>query len=98
MNWHSIKDKLPKAGSHVLICGGEFSSVTLGYLWRDKYPDDDDDFVPLFEEVNNEDWTCGPKSITHWMPLPEMPKNAKYDPPVYEAVGFDWDLARKLFK
>ena len=57
--WISVKDRLPKVGEHVLV----FSPIT-GIKT---------DFI-AFVENDEEDRFFRSGRVTHWMPLPEPPK------------------------
>ena len=67
MEWISVKDRMPKIGERVLV---------YDTFWRDVY------ILCLMQNVNdgnirwyNRDtgWYVG-DDVTHWMPLPEPPK------------------------
>jgi len=62
-NWISVKDRLPEYNVSVLTTHKD-SSVLIG--WR------------ASTNSRGENWKigvdCKPNSITHWMPLPEPPK------------------------
>ena len=63
--WISVKDRVPEAGVHVLVTDGIHMMVTWceyvdnQCLWVDNY----------YTYVN-----VRFKEVTHWMPLPEFPK------------------------
>lgn len=72
-NWISVKDKLPDHNDDVLIYIEDV--IVIGYLEADG----EWDISPVFEVVSGR----GPRSWllsrpikppTHWMPLPEPPK------------------------
>lgn len=63
MQWISVKDRLPMAGERVLATDGVFvgeAYKTSADTWR-RY-----DGVAM--------WDCLGSVVTHWMPLPEKPK------------------------
>lgn len=75
-NWISVKDKLPPKGISVLLYG-EYMGVCEGYLLHD--------YKPTYYGIEAQEWEreymCMGfnaevnAGITHWMPLPEPPKN-----------------------
>ena len=56
--WISVKDRLPEKDEIVIICTDE-NFIYAGELVGDTW------------FLNNDSWTA---TVTHWMPLPEMPK------------------------
>lgn len=60
MEWISVNDKLPEEGVEVIACNARFRCI--GYI----------DKQGVWRE--SEEWTT--VSITHWIPLPEPPKQA----------------------
>lgn len=82
MNWISVKHKLPKEGKEVLIFDGEemhTAVFTLECSWCDA------DNQPAFVYDPDGEWhgkhwhikeyyPTFKTPVTHWMPLPEKPK------------------------
>lgn len=64
MEWISVKDKLPKIKKYVFILfrGG---SIYKGYLVANGW---------LAHTEYDTDYKADFISVTHWMPLPELPK------------------------
>lgn len=75
MNWISVKDRLPQEKQDVLVFERWMDIPFVGYLVKDKW------------HVNKEFYEVGgtyadgyiigvvsQKDVTHWMPLPEPPK------------------------
>ena len=66
--WISVKDRLPEEGEYVLCVlkgfnyGGKIQVCK--FVPADKFKD-----KPYFEHFRN-----GFPSVTHWMPMPELPK------------------------
>ena len=58
--WISVKDRLPEEGVTVLVCGGR-RGVYTAYM---NCPD-------YWHKLNSTNHYCNP---THWMPLPQPPK------------------------
>ena len=69
--WISVDDRLPKEGEHVLCVlkgfnyGGKIQVCK--FVPADKFKD-----KPYFEHFRN-----GFPFVTHWMPLPQLPKGNK---------------------
>ena len=69
--WISVKDRLPEEGEYVLCVlkgfnyGGKIQVCK--FVPADKFKD-----KPYFEHFRN-----GFPSVTHWMPLPEPPKEVE---------------------
>ena len=69
--WVSVKDRLPEEGEYVLCVlkgfnyGGKIQVCK--FVPADKFKD-----KPYFEHFRN-----GFPSVTHWMPLPEPPKEVE---------------------
>lgn len=66
--WISVKERLPEKGLHVLTYG--IYTRNLIVAWRD----DCDEFLGMYEWVNEHESL---DQVTHWMPLPEPPKEEK---------------------
>lgn len=60
MEWISVKDRLPEQGQEVLTY---YNLIAQGMYYVDQYPN---------EMTENGDIV---KELTHWMPLPEPPKD-----------------------
>jgi hypothetical protein len=65
--WISVKDKSPEINQRVLFATNEKRLIVTGYR--------------LSPAGKNEPWFhtdlglwCGTETVTHWMPLPDMPK------------------------
>lgn len=67
MEWISVKDRLPKPGTRVLLTGNNF--VGEGYI------DDNGEWERYYCGKVSE--TLG-VYVAHWMPLPEPPKEVNY--------------------
>lgn len=63
MKWISVKDKVPAPGERVLACGPK-GGINIG---RRHYADID---TIMTMESSGVD-----RKFTHWMPLPDPPKN-----------------------
>ena len=63
MDWISVKDKLPKKETAVLVWRGMVDIC--GYMGNKIWLTDDENMYPV---------TAEERGITHWMPLPEPPK------------------------
>lgn len=64
-NWISVKDRLPDENEIILLCDGK--EVTVGFRWNG--------FITGEIRWNcQDDWF---ETVTHWMPLPELPKETK---------------------
>ena len=69
MNWINVKDKLPECGTYVLVCCtmkvtskiDYVNAVTMAFVCEEEFVD-----VELDEVIT--------EGVTHWMPLPEPPK------------------------
>jgi hypothetical protein len=68
--WISVKDKSPEINQRVLLATNEKRSIVTGYR--------------LSPAGKNEPWFhtdlglwCGTETVTHWMPLPDRPKEEK---------------------
>ena len=83
MDWISVKDRLPKKdGKYLCVCKGfiggyEYIEV-LSYS-KNLYKVDEYDFASFkgkrgFYSYNSEWGYINKNNVTHWMPLPELPK------------------------
>ena len=71
--WISVKDRLPKKGQYVL-CVFETGYMVVACI----YEKDED--VVFWRAQTDDGWECDMDSEpTHWMPLPEPPKEEKYE-------------------
>ena len=83
-DWISVNDRLPEKGKWYLICSDcnrpHEKVVTMAFL--DSVINGNDLIDPLWLTHNdyyrnitgqNDEW----EKVTHWMPLPEPPENAK---------------------
>ena len=69
MEWISVKDRLPDRGQYVLVCCtmkvtskiDYVNAVTMAFVCEEGFVD-----VELDEVIT--------EGVTHWMPLPEPPK------------------------
>ena len=89
--WTKVdRESLPPVQARVLICGGDCHRVTIGYLDREPLPEEWG-FYFHDEGESLGDEGC-PTAIypTHWMPLPEQPAEAKYDPPTRTTGDYIW--------
>lgn len=59
MEWISVNDRLPEPGEDVLVCN-HWGDIDTDMVWIN--PDGKTEFY--FDKTN----------VTHWMPLPEPPK------------------------
>ena len=71
--WISVKDKLPDLNQRVLIyvnsnLNSKFNSIEIGYPEDCQY----EDIKIIWNHQDFCSWTD--KEVTHWMPLPELPK------------------------
>jgi hypothetical protein len=73
--WISVKDRLPEDGENVLVYNDDnsedfipyFTGYFHGGMWYSSYA--------LYEEEN---FLEVPSIVTHWMPLPEPPKDQQH--------------------
>jgi len=72
MEWISVKERLPKAGSKVL-CLGENTEIFLCDYISFHVPTQSD-FEFCSTDWNHGEYQTQP-NITHWMPLPEPPND-----------------------
>ena len=68
MNWISVKDRLPVNDDEVLVIGEGWDGM---YWWRIYFVDADGQWYTIEGDTVND---LSAKRITHWMPLPEPPK------------------------
>lgn len=66
--WISVTERLPEVDKYVLVCFGS------GYIAVACLFDIDEDLT-LWRAMTDDGWTCDcDAEPTHWMPLPEPPK------------------------
>ena len=63
--WIPVTEKLPEKDGSVLVYNG----YGRGILWFEKGNG--------FNEIDDYGWVRPVDSVTHWMPLPEPPKNER---------------------
>ena len=68
--WISVKDRLPPDGAKVLLI--VFGDIHYG--WIDQSPSDPTEYCLYFSNTYIDK---GHHALTHWMPLPEPPKEEK---------------------
>lgn len=69
--WISVKDRLPERSGDVLVCHDEYYIMSvLSYSWRHKAFNAFDSLPTSENRI---------ESVTHWMPLPEPPKEDERD-------------------
>ena len=68
--WISVNDRLPERSGDVLVCYGEYYMSVLSYSWRHKAFNAFDSLPTSENRI---------ESVTHWMPLPEPPKEDERD-------------------
>ena len=61
--WIPVTERLPKYGEHVLVFGGV--TMYVAYYDKNRYGGE------RWHKLNSKSHYCNP---THWMPLPEPPK------------------------
>ena len=74
VEWIKVSDRLPETKGFYLVVYANDSNPAesteyywSGIHWHCDDMDIDDDFLDEFERIHND-------SVTHWMPLPEPPK------------------------
>jgi hypothetical protein len=74
MEWISVKDRFPEDDGDVLVCqhkfGDRYPLINVGYRENDQW-DIADTMDGIIHDIDNnqDNWI-----VTHWMPLPEPPK------------------------
>ena len=71
MTWIPCNERLPKECENVLIYCPLLNSMTVAYLIYELEGKPIDFVIVDFDEY---DQSCSLKNISHWMPLPEVPK------------------------
>ena len=69
MEWISVDERLPEL-STLVICYCNNGFINSGYL---NYPGTKDNFN-LCSTGLLKYFSCGSETVTHWMPMPEPPK------------------------
>ena len=82
--WISVKDRLPDSDGRYLVCRSitkSIKSIGVSKFTKNPYHVDKYDFSeykgckkPIFYEYDSEWGYCELDDVTHWMPLPELPK------------------------
>ena len=67
MNWISVKDQLPKSKERVLTYSGNLENSAISYWTKIIHGNSNVIQINSFEDFDR-------LGITHWMPLPELPK------------------------
>ncbi len=81
MYWINVKDRLPEKGMMIIYCSNTNIVSSIGIYWDD--PQDPRGPVPSRPDYLT--W----KTVTHWMPLPEVPQinltlDCGFNPPPWE--------------
>ena len=71
MNWISVKDNLPELFYHVLATDGNNIGIA---AYQGENEEGNDEWIDCGDSFDNY-----LPEITHWMPLPELPKKEKGD-------------------
>lgn len=71
MDWIKVKDRLPPDFENILIYCPIIKSMTVAYLMYDKY----EPIFYIIVDFDEYEQTVPIEDITHWMPLPESPKD-----------------------
>ena len=69
MNWISVKDYIPELMKDVLVYDASKETMAIGSLWKNgegKY---------FWKDSSG--WMLSIDSVTHWMLLPELPKEGE---------------------
>lgn len=72
MEWISVKDKLPPKGEEMVLAvvhGYREGTVPMSAVGMARHTSEDGWILEEFPKLNN-------IRVTHWMPLPEPPKEA----------------------
>lgn len=75
MEWIKFEDKLPENEKAILITNGEIVTVATFDAKAYSYPERMAFFDGHGFSGYEWDWLFDENSITHWMPLPEAPKD-----------------------
>lgn len=71
MEWISVKDRLPNDGVSVLVTVDLKHRKFVGVFFHHKHPLHDE---KKWISESQPDYDYGYENVTHWMPLPEPPK------------------------
>ncbi len=85
MTWISVKDRLPEEEVSILMCNDE--DIVVGCMWK-------------HSKNGKIHWSCVDDyfgDATHWMPLPELPKEQEKETPTYTYYN-DGDLFIEVLK
>lgn len=83
MEWISVKDKLPELDTRILVYINDKKSeqkIYISYLqdhnafYRELFPEKEEYKVPMMQWESAEG-NCFAHNITHWIPLPNQPKD-----------------------
>ena len=76
--WFSVKDRLPDENGNYLCCWGEHKSIVIFSFAKNLRKVDKYDFKGInragWYDCDSEWGYCERTNVTHWMPLPELPK------------------------
>lgn len=67
MNWIKTSEKLPEADTRVIAYKKD-SYLKIHFLWYNKYHN-------CWDDEDADDFYCDIDQVSHWMPLPEPPKD-----------------------
>lgn len=73
--WISVKDKMPRYNETVLVYRSSMAEPILADKYAGYYGEDDDEWYEGWVRYGKD--LKGNDLITHWMPLPEPPKEDK---------------------
>ena len=73
IRWIPVEERLPKYGVRVLATDMYEEDDCTGIWTREEYPDDPDGCCWIDERG----WWHAFDDVTHWMPLPELPKEGR---------------------
>lgn len=71
--WIPVEERLPKYGVRVLATDMYEEDDCTGIWTREEYPDDPEDGC----WIDDRGWWHAFDDVTHWMPLPEQPKEVR---------------------
>lgn len=77
MKWISVKDRLPEDGEDVLVYYADDFHITVGYFESNNvryYIESDGSKFCTYDGWETEIPWAPKGRVTHWMPLPEAPK------------------------
>ena len=80
MEWISVKDRLPEFNQDVLIFANPSIATAVRHMCSPKTPDDWWWTGNCYGGYEWE-WDFETENITHWMELPDPPKEENDDPP-----------------